>query len=46
MRLVTSFQGKGQFGFLKHPSAIGVDTDGQILDRDQSSDEERQDEGS
>ncbi len=48
MRLVTSFQGKGQLGFVGEPGAIGTDTDSQIPGRvrDQSSDKEPKDEGS
>jgi len=48
VRLVASFHGKGQFEFLDHPGAIGVDTDRQIPGgvREQSSDEEGKDEGS
>ena len=48
LRIMTSFHGKGQFEFLEHPSAIGVDTDSQVPSgvRKQSSDEEGEDEGS
>jgi len=48
LRVMTSFHGKGQFDFLEHPSAIGVDTDSQIPSgvRDESSDEQSEDEGS